>query len=182
MSKKSFTILELMIVMVILGISASIALVKLDNFIPSLKMDSSARKLAGLISFLYDTSVSSGKVYGIKYNAKDNYYEVRSIWNEESTPGDEIPEDQQQLSKRTYLPEGITFKEINDDFGQSVPRNNDKMEVRFDPSGFITPHRIHLIDKKNREITLEVLFLSGQVVFHDSYFEPKVTLDRVVPK
>lgn len=180
--KYPFTIIELMVVLLILGLTASIAVVKLDSFIPSLKMDSESRKLAGLISHLYDTSISTGKVYALKYNSTDNFYEVRLVWNEKQEAGVELPEESQQLSGRTYLPRGITFKEINDDFGSSIPRSGDKMEVRFDPSGFITPHRIHLIDTKEREITLEVLFLTGQVVFHDEYYEPKVTIERVVPQ
>ena len=167
--------------MLIIGISASIAVVNLDKFIPSLKMDSSARQLAGLISYLYDTSISTGKVYGIKYNAKENYYEVRLIWNEVADKGEAVPEEAQILSGRTYLPEGVTFKEIKDDFGQSVPQSSEKMDVRFDPCGFITPHRIHLADTKGREITLEVLFLSGQVVFHEGFFEPRETLERISP-
>lgn len=171
-----------MVVMLIIGLSASIAMVKLDTFIPSLKMDSEARKLAGLISHLYDASISSGKVYGIKYNAVEHYYEVRLIWNEKYVEGEEIPEEEQQLSGRTYLPPGITFKEVNDDFGSSIPHNGEKMEVRFDPTGFITPHRVHLIDTSDREITLEVLFLTGQVIFHEEYYEPRVTIERVVPK
>lgn len=183
LSKKSpFTIIELMVVLLILGLTAAIAVVKIDSFIPSLKMDSESRKLAGLISHLYDTSISTGKVYALKYNSTENYYEVRLIWNEKHEPGVELPEDSQQLSGKTYLPSGISFKEINDDFDNSIPRNGDKMEVRFDPSGFITPHRIHLIDTKDREITLEVLFLTGQVVFHEEYYEPSVTIERVSPQ
>lgn len=182
LKKQYFTIIELMVVMLILGMTASIAMVKLDTFIPSLKMDSEARKIAGLISHLYDASISSGKVYGIKYNAKDNYYEVRLIWNEKSEVGVELQEEEQQLTGRTYLPAGITFKEVNDDFGASIPGAGEVLEARFDPSGFITPHRIHLIDTKDREITLEVLFLTGQVIFHDDYYEPRVTLERVVPQ
>lgn len=180
--KSPFTIIELMIVLLILGLMATIAMVKLDNLLPSLKMDSESRKLAGLISHLYDSSISTGKVYALRYNSTENFYEVRLVWNEKKEDGVELPEEAQQLSGRTYLPEGIRFKEVNDDFGSSIPRNGDKMEVRFDPSGFITPHRIHLIDAKDREITLEVLFLTGQVIFHNEYYEPGVTLERVVPQ
>lgn len=180
--KKHFTILELMVVLLIMGMAAGIAVVKLDNFLPALRMDSSARQIAGLISHLYDASVSSGKLYGLKYNGSENYYEVRLIWSEKYVDGKELFDEDQSLSTKTYLPDGVRFKEIKDDFGQSVPQDDDKIEVRFDPSGFVTPHRIHLEDDAGNEITLEVLFLTGEVIFHEGYYEPRVTLDSVVPK
>ena len=71
-----------MVVILIMGLATGIVVVKLDNFLPALRMDSSARQLAGLISHLYDASVSSGKLYGLKYNGKENYYQVRLIWSE----------------------------------------------------------------------------------------------------
>lgn len=171
-----------MVVLLIMGMAAGIAVVKLDNFLPALRMDSSARQIAGLISHLYDASVSSGKLYGLKYNGRENYYEVRLIWSEKYEDGKELLAEDQTLSTKTYLPDGVRFKEIKDDFGQSVPQNDDRMEVRFDPSGFVTPHRIHLEDDAGNEMTLEVLFLTGEVIFHDGYYEPKITLDDVVPK
>lgn len=182
MKKNCFTIIELVIVLLILGISAGIAAVKLDAFIPSMRMDSASRNLAGLINHLYDASISDGKIYGLRYNATDNYYEVRLIWDEKNDTDRELDEESQKLSGRTYLPEGVKFKEIKDDFGQSIPRYNDKMEVRFDPSGFITPHRIYLEDTNERIITLEVLFLTGQVIFHEGEYEPRTTLETVVPQ
>lgn len=171
-----------MVVILIMGLATGIVVVKLDNFLPALRMDSSARQLAGLISHLYDASVSSGKLYGLKYNGKENYYQVRLIWSEKYEDDKELMGEDQTLAKKVYLPEGVKFKEIKDDFGQSVPQYDDFMEVRFDPTGFVTPHRVHLEDESGNEITLEVLFLTGEVIFHEGYYEPRVTLDSVVPK
>lgn len=179
LKKRFFSLIELMIVIMIIALVATIAVVGLNNMLPGAKVDSQSRQMAGMISYLYDTSIATGKLYGLRYNTTENYYEIRMLWqvSEEDKKANNF-ENVEHIGRK-YLPEGVRFKEINDDFGQSIPRDNDQLDIRFDPSGYISPHRIHLIDDEDNEITLEVTFLSGQVIFHEGYFEPENTLEKV---
>ncbi|PCJ58497.1 MAG: hypothetical protein COA79_13360 [Planctomycetota bacterium] len=179
-NRSSFSLVELMVVILILALMSTVVVIGLNHMLPGAKMNSQSRRLAGMIGYLYENSITTGKLFGLRYNTSENYYEVQLLWKVSEEDKKKNNFEEAERFGRRYLPEGVRFKEINDDFGQSVPRDNESLDVRFDPSGYITPHRIHLIDEDENEITLEVTFLSGQVIFHDGYFEPVNTLEKVV--
>lgn len=175
-----FTIIELMIACVILGVMAGLVTTNLDNFIPGARTESSVRQLGATINMLYEKSISSGRLYGLRYNVTGQYYEIRLLFLEGEDSIDSQLADSGETAGRIYFPEGVKLAEINDDFGQSVPRDNEQMEVRFEPAGYVTPHRVHLVDANEDEWTLEVLFLTGQVIYHRGWYEPDVTLERAL--
>ncbi len=176
-ANKLFTMIELMIVCLILGLMAGLVTMNLDNFIPGARTESSIRQLGATVNMLYEKSISSGRLYGLRYNTSGQYYEIRFLYQEDPTQNYRS-DDSVDTAGRVYLPQGVKITEVNDDFGQSIPRDGELMEIRFEPTGYVTPHRVHLMDDNEEEWTLEVLFLTGQVIFHRGRYEPDVTLER----
>ena len=68
---RGFTVIELIVVIAILGILASVALPSLDNFSPKYRLRSAARTVGSTINYARSMSGGTGEEHAVRYDLED---------------------------------------------------------------------------------------------------------------
>jgi len=76
--QSGFTLIEVMLVVLVMGLVAGYALYTVDNSAPQNKVERSAKKLAALTQLTLDKAVLSGRDFGIAFS-DDSYHFVELI-------------------------------------------------------------------------------------------------------
>jgi len=102
-----FTLIELALVLLILGVLLTLALPRLA-FIGEQRLDSAARRLAVVISYLHDESALRGRIYRLTFDLdRDSYaVEVERPYAKDVTARD-FSEQWDPYARSARLPEGI---------------------------------------------------------------------------
>jgi len=77
-NESGFTLIEVMLVVLIMGLVAGYALYTVDNSAPQNKVERSAKKLAALTQLTLDKAVLTGRDFGIAFS-EDNYHFVELV-------------------------------------------------------------------------------------------------------
>jgi len=77
-SKRGFTLLELIILIVILGFAVLIAVPNIDSYLDA-RIYSCAQKISSDIRYTQYLSIAEHKSYGVVFNASNNYYQVYEV-------------------------------------------------------------------------------------------------------
>lgn len=158
---RGFTLLELMLVITILGITALMVFPKVSSFGAG-NLKRTVRHLSGLIQHLAQESASTKKVYRLHYQIEEGAY-----WVNELQENREFAPISDPLVTKETLPEGIFFEDI------ITPRHGKVSEgeayTEFYPLG-VEKTSIHL-KKGDQQWTLTVNSLTGRVKVVDQYVE-----------
>ncbi len=156
-----FTLLELMLVIVILGITAAMVFPKLSAFGAG-DLKRTIRHLSGVIEHLAQESSSTQQIYRLHYDLEEGAY-----WAEMLQANLEYAPINDPLVKRRKLPEGIVFLDV------ITPRHgkieSGKAYTELYPMG-VEKSTIHL-KKEDRVWTLLINPLTGRVKVVDRYVE-----------
>ncbi len=177
-----FTLVELMVAIVIIGLMAGIVSVSWERILPGAQLNADVRGLSNRLHGARSESISRSAIFRIFYDLDNEEYWMLTPYDEEgrlqSRPYDPSePSDEQGRVEafRTALRAGIEFVEVTID-GEVY--SDGVVQVRFDPLGASNDHSVVLHqDKPQREYTVEVLGLTGLIRFHDGIFRREVPDD-----
>ena len=150
-NEKGFTMIELLIVLVIIGIMAGLAVPRLDLLLSKDKLRASTTTVTSSLYVARMKAVNEAEPYGVQYAVDGLFTLVRD------------PEGANEITGAGYnLEEGISFSEINfinwlvifNEFGQ--------LEKSCLPSGVLTG-TITLINGIIDSTLVEVTFLTGRI-------------------
>ncbi len=151
---RGFTLIELVVVLVILGVVALVALPRLGGFADSY-LRSSARRLAGMIRYTQSRAALSGKEYRLYYDLDKGEYWL-------SGPGEEdFEEEDVEGKRRRHLLEGVRFRNIITRSGGRV--SGGVASSRFSPQGWVEGTSIHLQDERGEELFVLIKGPGGRV-------------------
>jgi len=157
-----FTLIEMMVVIVIIAISAALVIPRLPSTEGS-KLKSSARNLASGIRFLNDQAIVTKAIYRLHLNLSDNSTTIfkLSATGEESAPDD-------QFMGRRLIEEGIAIEDV------TVPQLGMVTEgetiITFGPGGNPDCVTIHLKGAK-QQFTIIAYPNGGKVKVLEGYQE-----------
>ena len=166
-SRKAFTLMELVLVMVIIGIIATLVMTRMDGLLPTYRLSGAAAEIAALVELAQSSAVSKGECLGIRYDIEKGRYWI-VFPDEEGIIKDEVDDEEARIAERS-LPKDVRFKDIV--FGDDESRENGYVTQRISTLGAISSVMIHLEDSREQELSIEVLAISGQAVFYDFYKE-----------
>lgn len=163
MSAKGFTLIELMVVLVILSITAALIVPRLPAT-DSMELKSSARSLASMLRYLGERSVGSKNVYRLHLNISDNSLRVtRKLAN-----GDEFPPDDPLLSRKV-LATGIVIADFESPRLGKVTEG--EVLIDFGAGGLSEFLTLHLSSPKGESFTVAGYPGGGKVKILSGYQE-----------
>jgi prepilin-type N-terminal cleavage/methylation domain-containing protein len=151
-SHKAFTLVELVVVLVILGVMAAVAFPRLEGFFHDGCLRGSARHLVGMIRYAQSQAALSGREYRLYYDLdKGRYWIVRET--EEVLEGGDADK-----TVRRYLLEGVRFQSI---ITQGKGRITEGVTSSwFSPRGWVEETTIYLEDEEGEELSI---FIKGPI-------------------
>lgn len=160
LGKQGFTLLELMLVLLILSITAMMVFPKLSSFGAG-NLKRTVRHLSGLIQYLAQESASTKQVYRLRYDL-----EQASYWVDAFQKNREFAAATDPLLARRSLPEGIRFEDVVTPRGKV---NQGEAYTDIFKMG-VEKTAIHL-QEGEKIWTLAVNPLTGRVKVYDRYVE-----------
>ncbi|MGH8005527.1 MAG: pilus assembly FimT family protein [Candidatus Binatia bacterium] len=159
-----FTLLELSVVLLIIGLLAAVALPQLGD-VSGRRLESSARRLAALVHYLSGEAAFSGRVYRLHYDLDQRAYWVTVLTAPQGIA--EFIPDSSPLSQPVQLPPAIAFADV---FVPGVGRvRAGQVYTHFYPQGYADPTVIHLRDQRSRVVTVTIPPLTGEARVAEGY-------------
>ena len=139
---------------------ASLSLPLISGFEPN-RLDSSARRLAGTVKYLYNEAAMTGREHRLTFDLTDNSYRAANI----SFSGELQP--LQGVGAKKKLGSGVKFASIYQP--QRGEQSEGEITTALLPGGWLEETIIHLQDDKDHKMTLRLVPLTGLTEFYDGY-------------
>jgi prepilin-type N-terminal cleavage/methylation domain-containing protein len=158
-NRRAFTLLELVVVLFIVALFATLVMPRLGAFLSHGDTNKAVRQIRGIVRYLAGMSASTRTPYRLHYDLDQGLCWVSRL-NEEG----EFTEEQEILTRPLRLPKGVRFKDI------STPRGEQREGVAYTnifPTGWVEETLIHL--EGGAAVTLKLLSLTGEVKVYEGY-------------
>ncbi|MGD9947570.1 MAG: Tfp pilus assembly protein FimT/FimU [Desulfobulbus sp.] len=166
---RGFTLLELIVVMVLIGLTASFAIPQLGGFLVADQMKTTVRRLVGLVHQTAGLARREQVPYLLSYKAGEHRFVAAPEKEPEHTP---LAPDNKALS--LTVPEGVFVGELWSWFGGTQSRS--ERTIRFSKEGYIEPTILYLARDDGREMSLILTPFLGAVRVKDNHVVPDTTL------
>ena len=164
---RGFTLLELILVLVLIGISTSLVLPRVGEFLFTDPLKAAARGLTGLIGRASQLAQQRQAPYLLKYIERDRRFVVEP----------EIPADAERTERSG--PERAGELRLQGQVGvrdiwswDSGGRSVGDLSIRFTAAGYVEPTVIHLREGGDRDLSLVLSPFLGTIQIFDRYVSP----------
>lgn len=175
-----FSLIEISVVVLILGMLASLTYMALQGLLPRTELNSAIRELASTLHEARSDAIARNAEFQVEYyfEADEGHprgYRVVTPYRAGGVGGLAGREDERLAREWHTLPASVRF--------QSIVLNGEtyttgQVVVRFDALGSASDHRVHLLQQPyGHEYTIEVLALTGLIQFHEGRFERELPDD-----
>lgn len=171
--RRGFTLVELLGVVVILGLLASVAYVSYEALVPQARLNAAVRELAASLHETRSEAIARSQPFWIEYYFEDTDghprgYRVVTPFRADELGGIAVRDQERVARAFRPLPENVYFQEIR--MGDAIFKQG-QVVVRFDPLGAANDHTIVLVQRPfDTVFTIEVQALTGLISFHDGLF------------
>lgn len=164
-----FTLVELMVVVVIIGMIGGVAVTSWVSMLPNQQFNTAIRNLSECLHETRSSAIARNREFSIIYDLDEDTYVVRTPYK---LGGGFMTTDEDEgrlFQTPVDLGEaGIDLVEIHID---DVVFTSGKVEIKFQPLGASNYHTVQLAQPLlEREFTLELLPLTGEIRMHDGIF------------
>jgi prepilin-type N-terminal cleavage/methylation domain-containing protein len=166
-SRLGFSMVELLAVIVVLGMIATLVTMNWRAILPRTELHSATRVLASAISGAHSEAIARNAVFRIEYDLDKHRYRVNTPYR--LGGGLAANDDDRVAQPWVDLPESVQFSRIVID---GVEYRRGMVFVRFDPLGAASGHIITLEQQPTKNAyTIEVQALTGMIDYHEGVFE-----------
>jgi type II secretion system protein H len=171
-----FTLIEITVVVILLGLIVSTAIVRLDNGLPSTRSEAAARKLLSTLDLARTSAIAKAAPYEVVFDLKEQRYGIRLPFDEEGTRIAD-PEARPMLSW-VEAGDGVVLKGLLDPTGQLI--EDGSYVLAFDPQGAATDLTLYMgtIDNEDYELTVRLLALTGIASVFQGRIEPEILVEN----
>ena len=176
-TRAGFTLVELMVVIIILGMIGGVAVVSWEALLPNQRFNKAVRRLSEVLHRTRSDAIALSREFRIYYNLDENTYRVRTPFL--AGGGIATPSDLANLEAGDFhwtdefdadlQAAGIDILEVVIDDNAYY---DGEVFVRFDPLGASSFHTVTLHQELfDRTFTIEAMPLTGDIRFHDGVFK-----------
>lgn len=159
MKERGFSLLEVVIVMVLLGLTAALMAPSFSRFSKSIELKTTAKKVAAILRYCRSEAVSKGKVHQVSFDSNLMVVKAQSIETED--PKETGQAEPRTASKSFSIPPGVQMKELNI---ESTQYPADLPAIEFYPNGGSNGGDFILDAQGLKGFKIKVNFLTGTVV------------------
>ena len=156
---RAFTLLELVIVLFIITLFATIAIPRIQVFISHGDTNKAVRQIRGVARYLAGLACSTRVHYHLNYDLSKG-----TSWVTRRDGGGDFTEHTGALTRSFTLPPGVTFRDV------ITPRGihtEGTAYTEFFPTGWIEDTMIHL--EGDDVISLKILPITGEIKVYEGY-------------
>ena len=157
MKEKGFSLIELIIVLILFGLSISLVTPSLSRLSKTMELKGAVKKVTAILHYFRSEAVNKGKVYQVLFDT--NSKEVR-VQSPELVERKEEDEKREFRPKTYFVPGGIMMKEIqvaSPQYPMEVP------SIEFYPNGGSNGGSLVLDTEGRKGYKIKVHFLTGMV-------------------
>ena len=168
-----FTLLELMIVLLILGLFSALLSVRIGNIFSGGDLRLASRIIIGEISRLRGQAAHTHREQTLLLNMDQNLLYSFESSPDQGRPSERLLEEPVPGLKATRLPDGVILEDV-----VIVSRGkvqDGEARIRFFADGSLDRSLIHLRNEKKGVYTLEINPITGQVRLHDRYIDQQMS-------
>jgi general secretion pathway protein H len=125
------------------------------------ELHSSARRLAGVVKFLFNEAALSGLEQRLIYDLNDSSYRAQVL------DSNGYIDNVESLGREARLRSGVRFADIT--VSGRGTYNTGQVTVRIHPSGWLEETIVHLIANDDEELTMRINPLTGSSEIYNGY-------------
>lgn len=158
---RGYTLLELIVVLVLLGLMLGLAVPKFRQTLMSDSLDATSLRIIGLVEDLRERAISDQVSYVLHFDMRG-----RKLW----TFASNATEEEQEIAReRAYLlPPDV---KISDIWSWSKGKLYEETTIYFTKQGYVEQSMIHLQSLDGRQLSLELTPFLGSIKIHDGYVD-----------
>jgi prepilin-type N-terminal cleavage/methylation domain-containing protein len=161
MKERGFSLIELIIVLILFGLSFSLATPSLSRLSKAMELKGAVKKVTAILHNFRSEAVNKGKVYQVIFDTELREIRVQSPETEESKEEEKEQDEKRTFRPKTYfMPGGILMKEIevaSPQYPLDVP------SIEFYPNGGSNGGSLVLDTEGRKGYKIKVHFLTGMV-------------------
>jgi general secretion pathway protein H len=156
---RGFSLLELVIVLVFLGLFTALMAPSFSRFSKSVELKATVKKVAAILRYYRSEAISKGKVHQVFFDSNLMVVKAQSIEAEDQS---EMDKNEAATAPKSYsIPAGVQMKELNI---ESTQYPSDLPAIEFYPNGGSNGGDILLDTQSQKGFRIKVNFLTGAVV------------------
>lgn len=159
---KGYTFIEITVVIILIGVMASISVPNIRHAVLTDKLKSASRKMIGMIGSLRNDAIREQKTFYLHFDLEANRFWADS---EAMTAEEQLS----AVEKAVSLPEGISVMDVW--FRGKGKKQQGVAVIRFNKKGYVQESAIHLSSDDGRQFTLLVSPFLGKIKTFDNYME-----------
>ena len=164
--RSGFSMIEMLAVLVILGLIATMVTVNWRAILPRAELHSAVRTIASTIQGAHSEAIARNAVFKIEYDLVSHRYRINTPFR--LGGGLAANEEERMAQNWIELPESVRFHRVQID---GIDYAQGLVFVRFDPLGAASGHVITLVQQPYENFyTIEVQALTGTIDYHEGLF------------
>jgi len=169
-----FTFIELMVVIAILSLLASIVVVNLDGISAPTKLRGTARSIGNQLLELKEMAALKDRAMSLEMDLEHQRWRVIDAPSVVDIPDEHEREDATFVGDWVETPEGVRIQEVS--FSSTDVDSSGSLVVTFQSDGEVSPSGFvaflkHDTLPEDEGISVEVSGLTGLIAYHDGHFK-----------